>query len=73
MDFFKASEFMTMEQGEVIFSAEDEEKYFYGVVSGEIHLFCDGIGRRGVELVKIVGSDECIASLLTFLHNFAVM
>ncbi|ODM94320.1 Patatin-like phospholipase domain-containing protein 7 [Orchesella cincta] len=72
MTFFKASELVNMEEGQLIFGEEDSEQYFYGVVSGEIHLFCEGFGNSGLELLKVAGSDECIVSLSAFLHYFAV-
>lgn len=72
MVFFKKSELVTMEKDQVIFGSEDQEDYFYGVVSGEIHLFADGIGNQGVELIKVAGSDDCITSISAVLHIFAV-
>lgn len=73
LDFFKASELVEMKQGDIIFSPEDNEKYFYSVVKGEIHLVCLDIGNRELEeLIKVAGPDECIVSLLSFLHHLAV-
>ncbi|CAL8080937.1 unnamed protein product [Orchesella dallaii] len=58
MVFFKASELMSMEEGQPIFGKDDEQEFFYGVVSGEINLFCEGIGNRGVDLLKVAGPDK---------------
>ncbi|CAL8127128.1 unnamed protein product [Orchesella dallaii] len=71
MVFFKVSELLTMEKDQVIFGANDVEQYFYGVVDGEINLYCEGVGNREKDLLKVAGSDECIVSISAFLYYFA--